>query len=109
MTLLNFNKNLKKIGKLAGFTRPIEMTRERLGKTKKLNGKQLLFCDKMSSHMMRRTAITTMLILGMPEHLVRKISGHSQRSNSFSRYVHYAQPYIDTEIDKVHKKLEHHD
>ena len=56
--------------------------------------------------MMRRTAITTLLILGMPEHLVRKISGHSHASNSFNRYVHYAQVYIDKEIDKVHSKLE---
>lgn len=64
------------------------------------------FCDKMSSHMMRRTAITTLLILGMPEHLVRKISGHSYASNCFNRYVHYAQPYLDKEIDKVYSKLE---
>ena len=68
--------------------------------------KQDRFCDKMSSHMMRRTAITTLLILGMPEHLVRKISGHSHTSSSFNRYVHYAQAYIDREIDKVHRVLE---
>lgn len=64
------------------------------------------FCDKMSSHMMRRTAITTLLILGMPEHLVRKISGHTQGSTAFHRYVHHAQAYMDKEIDKVHSKLE---
>jgi len=56
--------------------------------------------------MMRRTAITTLLILGMPEHLVRKISGHSNASKSFGRYVHYAQVYMDKEIEKVHNKLE---
>ncbi len=53
---------------------------------------------------MRRTAITTLLILGMPEHLVRKISGHSTVSGFFNRYVHYAQAY--KEIEKVHSKLE---
>jgi integrase len=110
ISLFIFNRNLKQMGEKAGFTNPIEMTRERLGKTKRMNknpnNKQLRFCDKMSSHMMRRTAITTLLILGMPEHLVRKISGHSHASNSFNRYVHYAQAYIDKEIDKVHKKLE---
>ncbi|QYS87063.1 hypothetical protein JJC03_03590 [Flavobacterium oreochromis] len=62
----------------------------------------------MSSHMMRRTAITTMLILGMPELLVRKISGHSHNSASFHRYVHYAQVYLDREIEKVHQKLENY-
>ena len=62
--------------------------------------------DKMSSHMMRRTAITTLLILGMPEHLVRKISGHSAASGSFNRLLRYAQSYMDREIDIVHSKLE---
>ncbi|MEP1488494.1 MAG: tyrosine-type recombinase/integrase [Algibacter sp.] len=108
-TLFIFNRNLKCLGEKAGFIDEIEVSRERLGKTKivkKSKTKQGRFCDKMSSHMMRRTAITTLLILGMPEHLVRKISGHSYASNSFNRYVHYAQAYIDKEIDKVHSKLE---
>jgi integrase len=107
LTLFNFNKNLKQIGELAGFTNAIEQTREIQGKAvkNKTHHRQVRFCDKMSSHMMRRTAITTLLILGMPEHLVRKISGHSSTSASFNRYVHYAQAYIDREIDKVHEKL----
>ncbi|WP_353780190.1 tyrosine-type recombinase/integrase [Winogradskyella sp. 3972H.M.0a.05] len=106
LSLFIFNRNLKHLGELAGFTEPIRMSRERLGKAKQLQNKQLRFCDKMSSHMMRRTAITTLLILGMPEHLVRKISGHSHSSSSFNRYVHYAQAYMDKEIDKVHQQLE---
>jgi len=110
ISLFNFNKSLKQIGEQAGFTTIVEISRERQGKTKKIaqNTKTVnnRFCDKMSSHMMRRTAITTLLILGMPEHLVRKISGHSAASGSFNRYVHYAQGYIDREIDKVHDKLE---
>ncbi|WP_422103842.1 site-specific integrase [Winogradskyella sp.] len=107
ISLFIFNRTLKGIGERAGFTEPIAMTRERLGKAKNVSAnKQQRFCDKMSSHMMRRTAITTLLILGMPEHLVRKISGHSYSSKSFNRYVHYAQVYIDKEIDKVHAKLE---
>ncbi|MEP0266048.1 tyrosine-type recombinase/integrase [Dokdonia sp.] len=107
LTLFNYNKNLKHIGELAGFTNVIEQTREVQGKAVKNKNqtKQTRFCDKMSSHMMRRTAITTLLILGMPEHLVRKISGHSNMSASFNRYVHYAQAYVDREIDKVHEKL----
>jgi integrase len=112
ISLFNFNKNLKQIGEEALFTAPIEVSREKQGKTQKLTKKtdktKNRFCDKMSSHMMRRTAITTMLILGMPEHLVRKISGHSTSSSSFNRYVHYAQSYIDLEISKVHSKLEHY-
>ncbi len=110
ISLFNFNKNLKKIGEKASFTAPIELSRERLGKacqTTNSAGKSTQrFCDKMSSHMMRRTAITTMLILGMPEHLVRNVSGHSANSSSFYRYVHFAQAYVDKEMQKVHSKLE---
>ncbi|MES2545185.1 MAG: tyrosine-type recombinase/integrase [Bacteroidota bacterium] len=110
ISLFNFNKTLKQIGEEAGFTASIEVSREKQGKTqhiiKKTDSAKNRFCDKMSSHMMRRTAITTLLILGMPEHLVRKISGHSNASSSFNRYVHYAQAYMDKEIEKVHSKLE---
>ena len=108
MYLANFNKALKEIGEQAGYIQKIETSREKQGKTKKITSSKNndRFCDKMSSHMMRRTAITTMLILGMPEHLVRKVSGHSNNSGSFNRYVHYAQSYIDKEIEKVHNKLE---
>lgn len=109
ITLFNFNKTLKSIGEKAGFTASIEVSRERLGKvpktTKTAQKTNIRFCDKMSSHMMRRTAITTMLILGMPEHLVRNISGHTGNSSSFYRYVNFAQSYIDKEIEKVHDKL----
>ena len=107
ITLFNFNKNIKALGEAAGYTERIQTGREQQGKTtKKASQKEARFCDKMSSHMMRRTAITTLLILGMPEHLVRKISGHSASSASFNRYVHYAQAYIDREIDKVHEQLD---
>ncbi len=57
--------------------------------------------------MMRRTAITTLLTLGMPEHAVRNLSGPtSANSTSFRRYVHYAQAYLDEEMERVHKRLE---
>ncbi len=46
-----------------------------------------------------------MLILGMPEHLVRNVSGHTNGSARFYGYVHFAQSYIDKEIMKVHDVL----
>jgi len=103
--LSNFNEILKRIGEKAGWVHEVNITREIKGVSKINQKKKKRFCDQMSSHMMRRTAITTMLVLGMPEHLVKKISGHSHNSGSFNRYVHYAQSYLDTEIDKVHEKL----
>ena len=81
ISLFNFNKSLKQIGELAGFTNIVEVSRERQGKSQKIvkskENPENRFCDKMSFHMMRRTAITTLLILEMPEHLVRKVSGQA--------------------------------
>ena len=54
---------------------------------------------------MRRSAITTMLRLQMPEHLVRKISGHAPNSKEFHKYVAISQDYLDVESDKVFEKL----
>ncbi|UMY66250.1 tyrosine-type recombinase/integrase [Flavobacterium sp. HJ-32-4] len=110
ISLFNFNKTLKQVGAKAGFIHPVDVTREKLGRAvrptaKKESGRNR-FCDQMSSHMMRRTAITTLLTLGMPEHAVRNLSGHSANSTSFRRYVHYAQAYLDEEMERVHKRLE---
>ncbi|WP_146105184.1 tyrosine-type recombinase/integrase [Nonlabens xylanidelens] len=110
MSLNKFNETLKDIGLKAGFTEVVEYKREQRGIEKKLVSarKQNLFCNKMSSHMMRRTAITTLLILGMPELLVRQISGHKYGSSSFMRYVKFAQAYLDKEIESVYSKLENY-
>jgi integrase len=58
------------------------------------------FCDLISSHTMRRTAITTMLRMGMNETNVRLISGHAAHSPSFYRYVFYADSFMEEEMDK---------
>lgn len=62
--------------------------------------------DHITTHTMRRTAITTMLRLGMPDVLVRKISGHSATSKEFFRYVEFAQTYVDEHTDMVFDKIE---
>ena len=95
---------------MAGWT--TEMPKERTVGNKKITikhpdnkGKQYRFCDLVSSHTMRRTCITSMLTAGMPEHVVRKISGHTSDSKSFFRYVALAQKLVDTEIDKLFIRL----
>jgi site-specific recombinase XerD len=105
-----FNKELKRMGELLPGNMEVVKTRER-------NGKQVVIykneetkenytiADLLSSHVMRRTAITTMLSLGMPEHLVRKISGHAPNSKSFFRYVQYTQHMLDAATDDVFGKL----
>lgn len=105
-----FNLKIKLIMQHYGFTEPILRTRQKRGipvtiyKNEK-EKKQFRFCDAVTSHTMRRSAITTMLSLGMNEQTVRQISGHAANSKEFFRYVSFAQTYIDTEIDNVHKKL----
>jgi integrase len=108
LSLANFNKNIQRLAAKAGWT-------ERIGKYRSKNGQSIeiktrtknvyRFCDLLGSHTMRRTGITMLLMLGMPEYLVRKISGHSAHSKEFFRYVHVAESYITDEIDKAHQKL----
>lgn len=108
LSLSQFNKNLKKLGEAAGWTWIVGKERGKQGITKTVKtkaGKEYRFCDLMSSHMMRKTTITSMLLLGMPEPLVRKISGHAANSKEFYRYVKYSQSYLDEHTDAVFEKL----
>ncbi len=105
VSLFRFNENVKKIAQLAGWTNLIPTRRSKKGMQNQKNGKLLAekrFCDVLSSHTMRRTSITTMLTSGMPEYVVRKISGHTSDSKAFFRYVSLAQSLMDKEIDKMH-------
>lgn len=108
---VNLNKYIKLLIELAGYTQLTGKIRERQGKAKEINATQgnrtavYRFCDLVTAHTMRRTAITTMLSLGVPEQVVRKISGHSPMSKEFFRYVAVAQAYQDQEVTKMFEKL----
>jgi integrase len=109
---VNLNTYIKTLLEMAGFTHTVAVSRERRGvgielKPRKAEHKGFRFCDVASTHTMRRTAITTMLSLGMTEQVVRKISGHSPSSKEFYRYTLWAQMYQDTETEKVFEKLKH--
>ena len=105
------NINIRRLIELAGWVQPIDKSRKQAGIAKEIRnvrrseGGGFRFCDMVSTHTMRRTAITTMLILGMPELVVRKISGHTSSGKSFYRYVNFAQAYMDIEMDKVYRQL----
>lgn len=107
--LFNFNKYSRELIEKAGWTYWVDKTRTKRGVSKiikKLNTKnRFRFCDLITSHTMRRTAITTYLALGMPEQLVRRISGHSQGSKEFFRYVRYSDEILDQEISRIHLKF----
>jgi integrase len=104
------NKKIKVIMELYGFTEPIERTRQKRGLPETIymagpGKKTYRFCDAVTTHTMRRSAITSMLSLGMNEQTVRQISGHAANSKEFYRYVSLAQTYMDAEIDRMHEKM----
>lgn len=105
------NKYIKRLAERAGFTNEIYKARDKRGLENEIiikshsKLKHYRFCDLITTHTMRRTAITTMLCLGMPEHIVRKISGHAPGSKEFYRYVSLAQHYQDKETEIMFSKL----
>lgn len=105
----NLNSYIKLLLEGAGYTQGVVKRRDRVGKATAVNKKgvvgSLRFCDVASTHTMRRTAITTMLCLGVPEGVVRKISGHAPASKEFYRYLLLAQTYQDGETNKMFDKL----
>ncbi len=107
----NFDTLIKQLFELAGWTEPIVKTRNVRGipqLVKPENGRSnFRFCDMATSHMMRRTAITTMLMHGVQETVVKQISGHTKGSKSFYRYIAFVQPFMDMEIDKHFEKMAH--
>lgn len=106
---VNLNGYIKLLLEQAGFIHEVSYKRERRGRpiaiARRGKGKPVRFCDVASTHTMRRTAITTMLCLGMPEQIVRKISGHAPGTKEFYRYVLWAQSYQDGETEKMFEKL----
>ncbi len=109
ITLSNLNKNIKELIETAGWTEPMPKVRSKQGKPVEVKNdkgnSQLRFCDQVTSHAMRRTAITTMLILGVPEQVVRKISGHAATSREFYRYVNFSRAFQDQETDRMFAQL----
>jgi len=106
--LCRFNARLKQICEIAEWTWPVIKQRKKGNKTIDLKpacNKPYRFCDLITSHIMRRSCITNMLVAGMPEHVVKMVSGHTSDSKSFSRYVSLAQKIMDTEINKIHDLL----
>lgn len=101
LSLTNFNLQVKELCKKAGWIYPLPKIRYKRGKPieiKTETSKTLLFFHHVTTHTMRRTAITTLLTLGVPEYVVRRISGHSANSREFSRYVLIAQEHLNNQV-----------
>jgi integrase len=109
ISCLNMNLYLKELMERAGWTETFVRTRMKRGipveiyRFKKKSSYR--FCDMVTTHTMRRTAITSLLSVGMPENIVRTISGHAAGSKEFYRYVTYSQTHMDQETDLAFEKL----
>lgn len=108
LSVTNLNIQVKKLIEKAGWDYQFTKALSRQGKlteVKNNNGKSWCFHQHITAHTMRRTAITTLLIMGVPELVVRKISGHAPGSKEFYRYVSVAQDYMNQEVKIAYKKL----
>lgn len=102
------NIQLKLLMEKAGWTESLPKIRHRRGEPveiKTAKGKGYRFCDHITAHTMRRTAITTLLLLGVEEQFVRRISGHAPGSREFYRYVVIAEDYLNKKVREAQKKL----
>jgi integrase len=104
----NLNLQIKKLICFAGWNNTLPKYISLKGKMIELKsgtGNTWKFYEHITAHTMRRTAITTLLIMGVPENIVRKISGHAPGSKEFYKYIAIAQEYLNCEIKKAYKKL----
>lgn len=100
--LTNFNKQLKHMAKTLNWD--WQVTKFHI-----VNGNTIYkhqpFYEVISSHIMRKTAITTLLSMDVPENIVREVSGHNPGSKEFYRYVQYSKQLIDQHIENAWSKL----
>jgi len=104
----NINLNIKELIEKAGWTYSLPKIRYRQGKSitvKTKEGKDFRFCDHITAHTMRRTAITTLLLLGVDENIVRTISGHAPGSKEFYKYVALVQNHLNKQVINAYEKM----
>lgn len=108
LSCTNLNIQVKKLAQLAGWDQPLPKMRSLRGRMTEIKNKQggsWKFYEHITAHTMRRTAISSLLMLGVPEAVVRKISGHAAGSKEFYKYVVIAQEYLGSEVKQAYKKL----
>jgi integrase len=79
------NEHLKQIGKKAGITEKISITKTIGGITRTITRPKY---ELITTHTARRTGATNMYLSGIPVHSIMKITGHKTES-SFLRYLRF--------------------
>jgi integrase len=104
----NLNLGIKALMKKAGWDHSLPKIRQKAGEPceiKTKSGESFRFYDHITAHTMRRTAITTLLLMGVDENSVRRISGHTAGSKEFYRYVVVVQEYLNAKVKEAHIRL----
>lgn len=84
------------------WNKPFTRVRYRQGKPFKI---EVDIENLLNPHTERSTGITNLLMMGMREFEVKKISGHSKDSKAFGKYVRFAQKFIDAQSDAAWDKI----
>ena len=108
LSCTNFNLSIKSLIKKAGWDYSLPKIRQIQGEPveiKTADGNTFKFYNHITAHTMRRTAITTLLLMGVDENSVRSISGHAAGSKEFYRYVVVVQEYLNQKVKEAHIKL----
>jgi site-specific recombinase XerD len=63
------------------------------------------FYEHVHPHMLRKTAITTMIYNGVSERHIKFLSGHSLKSGAFERYVAFVERNFKTEVKGYYDRL----
>ncbi len=94
------NKHLKIIGKLADFDESVSVMLYYDGRKQETI---VPFYEILTTHVARKSYITNSLTLGIPERVVREVSGHKDEK-SFKRYVNLAESYKNQVIQDAFSK-----
>jgi integrase len=91
------NDHLKILGKKADFNEAVKVIQYFDGREQE---SYLPFHEILTTHVARKSYITNSLTLGVPERVVREISGHKDEK-SFARYVKLAESYKNKVIQNA--------
>jgi integrase len=96
-----FNEYVKECCKDAKIDTPITITRFSGSKRKHYTYPKH---ELITSHAARKTFTTLSLLMGVPERVVKNITGHKKEEN-FKRYVNFTKEYEKQQLEKVWDKI----
>lgn len=94
------NEYLKKLGEKVDFNKPTKVVRYYNGQKSEAT---VPFYEVLTTHVARKSYITNSLTLGIPERIVRNVSGHKDEK-SFRRYVNLAKSFKNQVVQDAYSE-----